>query len=184
MAGTAIPEASAHGETRRDFLSILTAAMGAVGAAAIGWPLVDALNPDAAAQDAAHPLIIVSDIAPGSAKTVLWAGLPITIRKLSDAEIAANQFVVPQSLPDPADFTARVNAGYPSFVVVVGLNTGTPCALEGDAATDPRGDFGGWVCPCDGSEYDPLGRVRKGPAPHNLAIPRYTFINAAQIRLG
>lgn len=184
MAESAASHATAHGGSRRDFLTLLTAATGAVAAGAILWPVVDALNPDAAAQGAAHLIVNVADIAEGTGKTVQWGGLPITIRKLSAAEIAANQFVVPDNLPDPAGYTDRVNAGYQNFVVVVGLNTATPCTLEGDAASDPRGDFGGWVCPCDGSEYDPLGRVRKGPAAKNLAIPRYNFLDAAQIRLG
>ena len=42
----------------------------------------------------------------------------------------------------------------------------------------------GWLCPCDGSVYDPLGRVRSGPATKNLAIPRFTFLNDAQIQFG
>ena len=183
MAEPTAPDA-AHGESRRDFLTLLAAATGAVAAGSILWPVIDALNPDAASDEAAHLIVDVADIAANTAKTVQWGGLPITIRKLSAADIAANQFVVTNSLPDPAGFADRVNAGYPDFVVVVGLNTGTPCALEGDAATDPRGDYNGWVCPCDGSEYDPLGRVRKGPAARNLAIPRYVFLNAAQIKLG
>jgi ubiquinol-cytochrome c reductase iron-sulfur subunit len=185
MAEPTAPHA-APGESRRDFLTILTAAAGAVAAGAILWPVIDALNPDAAANGQAHLIVTVSDIAPGTAKTVPWGGLPITIRRLSAADTAANQdeLVIPDNLPDPANFASRVNAGYPSFVVVVGLNTATPCALEGDGASDPRGDYNGWVCPCDGSEYDPLGRVRKGPAAKNLAIPHYTFINPAQIRLG
>lgn len=184
MAETAAPHATAHGGSRRDFLTLLTAATGAVAAGTILWPVIDALNPDAAANGAARLIVNVSDIPENAAKTVQWGGLPITIRRLSAADAAANQFVVPSSLPDPADFAARVNAGYPAFVVVIGLNTGTPCALEGDSPAEPRGDFNGWVCPCDGSQYDPLGRVRKGPATKNLVIPRYTFINAAQIQLG
>jgi ubiquinol-cytochrome c reductase iron-sulfur subunit len=184
MAESAASHATAHGGSRRDFLTLLTAATGAVAAGTILWPVIDALNPDAASEGAAHLIVNVSDIAENTAKTVQWGGLPVTIRKLTAKETLDNQAVVPSSLPDPASFTDRVNAGYPSFVVVIGLNTAVPCALEGDSPAEPRGDFDGWVCPCDGSEYDPLGRVRKGPATKNLAIPRYTFINAAQIQLG
>jgi ubiquinol-cytochrome c reductase iron-sulfur subunit len=184
MAESAASHATAHGGSRRDFLTLLTAATGAVAAGAILWPVVDALNPDAASEGAAHLIVNVADVAEGTAKTVQWGGLPITIRKLTAKETGDNEYVVPDSLPDPASYAERVNAGYPAYVVVVGLNTATPCTLEGDSASDPRGDFGGWVCPCDGSEYDPLGRVRKGPATKNLAIPRYTFLNAAQIKLG
>jgi len=184
LAESAASQVTAHGGSRREFLTLLTAATGAVAGGAILWPVVDALNPDAAAQGAAHLIVNVSDIAENTAKTVQWGGLPVTIRKLTAKDVADNEFLVTSTLVDPADFSARVNAGYPSFVVVVGLNTATPCELEGDATSDPRGDFNGWVCPCDGSEYDPLGRVRKGPAVKNLAIPRYTFLNAAQIKLG
>lgn len=177
---------AAHGESRRDFLTILAAATGAVAAGAILWPVIDALNPDAAAADAAHLVVNVSDIAENTAKTVQWGGLPITIRRLSAADAAANQdeLVVPDNLADPADYASRVDPNYPRFVVVIGLNTATPCALEGDQPSDPRGDFNGWVSPCDGSQYDPLGRVRRGPSTKNLAIPHYSFINPAQIRLG
>jgi len=168
--------------TRRDFLKILTISAGAVGAGAVAWPLVTALGPDADATAANHLIVDVGGIAENSAIRVLWAGLPIYIRKLTTKQIADNQFVVPDSLPDPASYAARVKPGYETFVVVVGLNTGTPCELEGNAAADPRGPFDGWLCPCDGSVYDPLGRVRSGPAKRNLAIPRFHFLNNAQIQ--
>ncbi|MBB5373274.1 ubiquinol-cytochrome c reductase iron-sulfur subunit [Acidocella aromatica] len=185
MAETAATEAFGQGtESRRGFLTILTGAASAVAAGAVLWPLVDALNPDAQSESRARMVVNVADIAENTAKTVQWNGLPIYIRKLTAQQIAAAQAVVTDTLPDPADFTARVNAAYQNYVVVVGLNTGITCALEGNDPSDPRGDYDGWLCPCDGSQYDALGRVRSGPATKNLAIPRFTFINAAQIRLG
>ena len=57
-------------------------------------------------------------------------------------------------------------------------------ALEGNTPSDPRGPFDGWISPCDGSVYDPLGRVRGGPAAKNLTIPPFKFINDAQIQFG
>jgi cytochrome b6-f complex iron-sulfur subunit len=39
-------------------------------------------------------------------------------------------------------------------------------------------------CPCHGSLYDPLGRVRRGPAPKNLPIPPYAFVSDTKIRIG
>lgn len=181
MADITAPE---HAGSRRDFLQILTAAAGVVAAGAVIWPVIDALNPDADGQARAHPIIDAASIAEDTVMAVQWDGLPILIRKLTAQQMADAQAVVPDSLPDPASFASRVKPGYESFVVVVGLNTGTLCALEGNDPTAPRGDFGGWVSPCDGSEYDVLGRVRQGPAVKNLVIPRFTFINAAQIRLG
>jgi ubiquinol-cytochrome c reductase iron-sulfur subunit len=168
--------------TRRDFLKILTVAAGVVGAGAVVWPLITALGPDADSAAANHLIVDVGGIPENSALRVMWAGLPIYIRKLTAKQIADNQFVVPDSLPDPASYRERVKPGYESFVVVVGLNTGTPCELEGNAAADPRGAFDGWLCPCDGSVYDPLGRVRSGPAKRNLAIPRFHFLDNAQIQ--
>ncbi|MBM4023746.1 MAG: Rieske 2Fe-2S domain-containing protein, partial [Planctomycetes bacterium] len=47
-----------------------------------------------------------------------------------------------------------------------------------------QGDFHGWFCPCHGSHYDTSGRIRKGPAPANLAIPGYDFIDDTTIRVG
>lgn len=169
---------------RRDFLKILTVAAGAVAVGAIAWPFIDALNPTQAALALGQPIIDVGALAPDSAMRIVWLGQPIYIRKLTDKQIADNQFIVPSTLPDPASFNDRVKPGYESFVVVVGLNTGIPCELLGNSAAEARGAFDGWTCPCDGSVYDPLGRVRSGPAPRNLAIPRFTFLNATQIQFG
>lgn len=171
-------------ETRRDFLKILTAMSAIVGLGAIAWPLISALGPDADAQAAGGMIVDIGGIAENTAITVVWQGLPIYIRKLTKKQMDDNRFVVTGSLPDPASFDDRVKPGYASIVVVVGLNTGTACELEGNAPSEPRGAFDGWLCPCDGSVYDPLGRLRSGPAPRNLAIPRFTFLNAAQIQFG
>jgi ubiquinol-cytochrome c reductase iron-sulfur subunit len=169
---------------RRDFLKILNVAAGAVAVGAIAWPFIDALNPTRDALAIAQPIVDVSGIAANSAMRFVWMGTPIYIRKLTPKQIADNQFVVPSSLPDPASFTDRVKPGYETFAVFIGLNTGTPCELLGNDPADPRGPFDGWTCPCDGSVYDPLGRVRSGPAPKNLAIPKFTFLNDAQIQFG
>ncbi len=44
--------------------------------------------------------------------------------------------------------------------------------------------FGGWFCPCHGSHYDTSGRIRKGPAPKNLGVPPYVFLDDTHIRIG
>jgi ubiquinol-cytochrome c reductase iron-sulfur subunit len=177
-------EHAAEELVRRDFLKILTVAAGGVAVGAVAWPFIDALNPTRDAAAVARPIVTVSDIAPDTALRILWLGRPIYIRKLTPKQIADNRFVVPASLPDPAGYADRVKPGYESFVVVVGLNTGTPCELLGNNSAETRGPFDGWTCPCDGSVYDPLGRVRGGPALKNLAIPKFTFLNDAQIQFG
>ena len=71
----------------------------------------------------------------------------------------------------PADRQARVKAGHDQWLVVVGICTHLGCVPLGNKPTDPRGDYGGWFCPCHGSQYDTSGRIRNGPAPANLAVP-------------
>ncbi len=184
MAETGV-QGIAHDEAnRRDFLKILTVAAGGLGVAALAWPFIDALNPDRTAQGVAHKIVDVGGIAENTAISVFWGGQPIFIRKLTAKHINDNEFVATDTLPDPASYRDRVKPGYESFVVVVGLNTGIPCELLGNDPSDPRGPYDGWLCPCDGSVYDPLGRVRGGPAKANLAIPRFTFLNATQLQFG
>jgi ubiquinol-cytochrome c reductase iron-sulfur subunit len=183
-SGTAAMMHGVDEPAKRDFLKILTQATAGVAAGAIAWPFIDALNPTRQSLAIARPIVNVGGIAPNSALRVEWLGQPIYIRKLTDTQIADNQFVVPDTLPDPANYTARVKPGYETFVVVVGLNTGAPCELLGNDPAAARGPYDGWTCPCDGSVYDPLGRVRSGPAPKNLAIPRFTFLNGTQIQFG
>jgi Rieske Fe-S protein len=37
------------------------------------------------------------------------------------------------------------------------------------------------VCPCCGSRYDLAGRVFEGPAPTNLRVPPYRFVDETTI---
>jgi Rieske Fe-S protein len=62
---------------------------------------------------------------------------------------------------------------------------GSGCSCEhGAGLTAPSplpagaGDYNGWFCPCHGSHYDISGRIRKGPAPYNLEVPEYRFLDA------
>ncbi|MBT6827342.1 MAG: Rieske 2Fe-2S domain-containing protein, partial [Rhodospirillales bacterium] len=42
----------------------------------------------------------------------------------------------------------------------------------------------GWFCPCHGSHYDTSGRIRKGPAPKNLPVPAYQFLDDTTVKIG
>jgi ubiquinol-cytochrome c reductase iron-sulfur subunit len=66
------------------------------------------------------------------------------------------------------------------WLVMMGVCTHLGCVPLGDGA----GDFGGWFCPCHGSQYDTSGRIRKGPAPRNLEVPVAAFTNETTIKLG
>ena len=76
---------------------------------------------------------------------------------------------------DPAPEQSRVKAGHDQWLVVIGI-----CTHLGCIPLDKEGPYNGWKCPCHGSLYDPLGRVRRGPAPANLAIPPYAFLSATR----
>ena len=67
---------------------------------------------------------------------------------------------------------------------MVGVCTHLGCIPLGQRSGAPKGDFGGWFCPCHGSHYDTSGRIRRGPAPKNLAIPPYEFLDDTTIKIG
>ena len=66
------------------------------------------------------------------------------------------------------------------WLVMMGVCTHLGCVPLGDGA----GEFNGWFCPCHGSHYDTSGRIRKGPAPENLAVPKAVFVDDTTIKLG
>ncbi|CAM9852555.1 unnamed protein product, partial [Phaeothamnion confervicola] len=163
--------------TRRDFLYIATGAVGAVGAGALAWPFIDQLNPDASVKALASIEVDISAIPAGAAITVTWRGKPVFIRHRSAQEISAAAEVNIEELRDPQTDAARVQK--PEWLIMVGVCTHLGCVPLGQ-----KGDFGGWFCPCHGSHYDTSGRVRKGPAPLNLAIPEYVFLDDNRVKIG
>jgi ubiquinol-cytochrome c reductase iron-sulfur subunit len=72
----------------------------------------------------------------------------------------------------------------PEWLVMVGICTHLGCIPKGNRVGEPKGEFGGWLCPCHGSHYDTSGRIRKGPAPDNLAVPPYVFLDETVIKIG
>ena len=177
--------------TRRDFLYIATGAVAGVGTALVAWPLVDQMNPDKAALALATIEVDVSSIALGMSLTVKWRGKPVFIRNRTDKEIADAKAVALGDLKDPvarnenakADAPAtdenRSAAGKENWLVMLGVCTHLGCVPLGQ-----QGLYGGWFCPCHGSQYDTAGRIRQGPAPQNLLVPKYEFTSDTVIRIG
>jgi ubiquinol-cytochrome c reductase iron-sulfur subunit len=85
-------------------------------------------------------------------------------------------------LRDPQTDQQRVEK--PEWLVVLGVCTHLGCVPLGTKPGEPRGEFGGWFCPCHGSHYDTAGRIRKGPAPLNLYVPEYAFLTDTSVRIG
>lgn len=119
----------------------------------------------------------LSGIEPGSTVTVKWRGKPVFIRHRTEDDIKLANSVDVASLRDPQEDAARVKN--PEWLVVVGVCTHLGCIPLPNA-----GDFGGWFCPCHGSHYDISGRIRKGPAPFNLEVPQYTFMDENKLMVG
>ena len=189
-----------HEGTRRDFLYYATAGAGAVTAGAAVWPLVSQMNPSADVQALSSIRVDVAGVSPGTQLTVKWLGKPVFIRHRTGVEIQEAQAQDEEaisSLPDPMARNANLsdpeapatdaNRTMPSpegeapgaWLVQIGVCTHLGCVPLGDA-----GDFGGWFCPCHGSHYDLAGRVRKGPAPENLAVPLAQWLDNSTIQLG
>ena len=182
---TALPAGHGGPDTnKRDFLKLLTVASAAVGVGAIAWPLIDSMNPAADVLALSSTDVDLSPIAAGSAITILWRGKPVFVRHRTSEEIKAAETVPLADLIDPQADSARVQKGHDQWLVVVGVCTHLGCVPLGNRPTDPRGDWGGWFCPCHGSQYDTSGRVRHGPAPANLAVPPYAFETDTKIKIG
>ncbi|WP_316860318.1 ubiquinol-cytochrome c reductase iron-sulfur subunit [uncultured Cohaesibacter sp.] len=165
--------------TRRDFLYIATGAFGAVGAAALAWPFIDQMNPDATALALASIEVDLSSIEEGQTLTVKWRGKPIFIRYRTQEEIDAARAVDLAELRDPQTDEERVKAGKDQWLIQIGICTHLGCVPLGE-----QGDYDGWFCPCHGSHYDTAGRIRKGPAPLNLELPPYDFVTDDLIKIG
>ncbi len=174
MANTAhVHAAEPAGETRRDFLLYTTVGVGAVGTAMMVWPLIHSMNPAADTLSLSTTEFSVAGIPEGSRIIVVWRGSPVFVAHRTAAEIEAAQKVNISELRDQQKDEARVQR--PEYLIVSGVCTHLGCIPLGTKATDTKGEFGGWFCPCHGSVYDTSGRIRLGPAPKNLAVPPYKF---------
>ena len=171
-----------EGETRRDFLVLAAGALGAVGALAVAVPFINSMNPSADVLALSSTEVDLKPVAEGQAITVVWRGHPVFVRHRTAKEIEEARDVPLADLKDPQPDDKRVQK--PQWLIVVGVCTHLGCIPLGQKSTDPRGEFGGYFCPCHGSQYDTSGRIRKGPAPANLPVPPYTFLTDDSIRIG
>lgn len=169
-------------ENRRDFLTIATTAVGVVGTGLALWPFVDSMNPAKDVLALASVEVDLSNIPVGQAIKVMWRGKPVFIRHRTEKEITEAEDVALNELRDPQQDQDRVKKK--EWLIVVGVCTHLGCIPMGTSTGEPRGDFDGWYCPCHGSHYDSSGRIRKGPAPRNLAVPTYTFLTDTTVKIG
>jgi ubiquinol-cytochrome c reductase iron-sulfur subunit len=147
------------------------------------WPFVSSMNPSADVLAVSTTDIDLSPMAVGQRITVKWRGKPVFVVYRSPEQIqTAEKDDKSPDLIDPQDDEKRVQK--PQWLIVVGVCTHLGCVPLGQADTAPRGEWGGWFCPCHGSQYDISGRVRHGPAPKNLVVPAYKFTSDTSVTIG
>lgn len=167
---------------RRDFLYLSSISIGCIGTAAFIWPFLKSMNPAEDTLALGSIEVDLSKISVGQSKTVKWRGKPVFIRRRTVEEITEAKNIDIASLRDPMSDADRVQKE--EWLILEGVCTHLGCVPLGQKISDTKGEFNGWFCPCHGSHYDSSGRIRKGPAPENLAVPPYVFINDTTIKIG
>ncbi len=182
------------GETRRDFLYLMATSAAVFGGASVAWPFISSMNPSGDVLALSSVEVDISAVQVGQSITVKWRGKPVFIRHRTPEEIdsakkadpvvdAAGKVIDnPSGLRDPQTDASRVKKA--EWLILVGVCTHLGCVPLGQKASDPRGEFGGWYCPCHGSQYDTSGRIRKGPAPLDLEVPVYAFEKDTVVKIG
>jgi len=184
VADTATNPPKAAGESRRDFIYIATGAMGAVGAALTVWPFIDQMNPAADTRALSTTDVDLTKVEAGQQMIAMWQGRPVFVRHRTADEVSAAQRDDYATMKDPATDDSRIAQkdgapGQPSYLVVQANCTHLGCVPSFGA-----GNFGGWFCPCHGSQFDTSGRIRGGPAPRNLDVAPYVYLSDTTIRIG
>ncbi len=169
----------ADGTSRRDFIVLTASGLGVVGLGSSMWPLIDSMNPSADVLALSSIEVDISPIKEGQCITVMWRGKPVFIRNRTKKEIEEARSIDIKDLPDPQKDEDRIQKGKDNWLVMVGVCTHLGCVPIGQ-----QGEYNGWFCPCHGSHYDTSGRIRKGPAPQNLAVPPYAFLSDTKIKIG
>jgi ubiquinol-cytochrome c reductase iron-sulfur subunit len=185
------------GFTRRHFLTVATVVTGGVGAIATAVPFVSSFKPSARAQALGAPVEVdVSKLELGALLKVEWRGRPIYILHRSDEmlgvlknDVALLRDPSSEDSVQPEYATNDHRSIRPAFLVLEGVCTHLGCAPMPRFEVAPA-DLGptwpgGFYCPCHGSKFDLAGRVFAGvPAPSNLTVPPYRFINDSTILIG
>lgn len=164
--------------TRRDFLYVASAGMAAVGGALALWPFIDQMNPAADTLALKEVEFDLTPLVPGQIVTIEWQKKPVFVRRRTPEEIKAAEDTPLADLKDPQTDQSRVQK--PEWLILVATCTHLGCV----PSKEIKGDYGGWLCPCHGSHYDTSGRIRKGPAPKNLAVPPYEFLSDTKVLIG
>ena len=163
---------------RRDFLNVAAVAFVGVGAVAVVLPLINQMNPSADVLALSTTVVALSKVITSFRKQ------PMFVRNLTPKEVAGAKAVSLSELRDPQTLEQRTKAGHENWLITLGVCTHLGCIPLGIHEGENKGQFGGYFCPCHGSQYDTAARIRKGPAPRNLEVPPYTFTSPTAVTVG
>lgn len=120
----------------------------------------------------------LSSFEEGTTTTIKWRGKPVFIKNRTAEEIDISKKDDSAVMRDQQKDEERIQKD--NWLVVLGV-----CTHLGCVPIPGAGNYqGGFFCPCHGSSYDASGRIREGPAPLNLEIPPYHFIDDNTIVIG
>lgn len=167
-------------DQRKVFSYLMTATVGAASAITAKSAVTKMVASLSASKDVlalSKVEVKLSEIPPGKNAIIKWRGKPLFVRHRTQAEIDESTNVNLGELRDPEPDSARVKK--PEWLILVGVCTHLGCVPIAN-----KGEYNGYYCPCHGSHYDASGRARKGPAPKNLEVPEYEFMDDDTIVVG
>jgi ubiquinol-cytochrome c reductase iron-sulfur subunit len=182
---------------RRRFLVATTSVVGAAGVGFAAVPFVQSWNPSAKAQAVGAPVqVSLGRLERGQLLKVQWRGQTIGVLRRTEETVGLLENVTeqlrdPESLESeqPSFAQTEGRALKEEFLVVNMHCTHLGCVPQVLPQVGPQ-PFeenwkGGFFCPCHKSKFDMAGRVYKGvPAPTNLKIPPYSFIDDQTLLIG
>ena len=184
---------------RRKFLTGTTAVLGGIGLVATAIPFVESWEPSARAKAAGAPVTVgIAKIESGQMVRYAWRGLPIFVVNRTKTQLATltlpdvvSRLRDPKSMQDqqPKYCQNTHRSIKPEWMVLIGICTHLGCVpdYKGEIKPEPFDpDWeGGFYCPCHHSRYDLAARVYDGvPAPLNMVVPPYHYIDDAHIQIG
>ena len=186
---TAAPDVD---EGRRKFLTVAASGVAAFGAVVTVIPFVESWEPSERARALGAPVLLdISKLEPGQMITTVWRKQVIYV--VGRAQPLVDKLTKNDGDLKDKDSRDSIQPGYAQnemrsrradVLVLIGICTHLGCVPLGNKPTDPRGEWGGWFCPCHGSQYDTSGRIRQGPAPANLPVVPYVFETDTKIKIG
>ena len=172
------------GVRRRDFLNVAAVSFAGVGTVAALAPLIVQMSPSADVLALSTTEIDISKVQPGQGIKTQWRKQPVFVRNLTPKEISEADAVPLSALRDPQTLKERTQPGKENWLITMGVCTHLGCVPLGAGEGEVKGEFGGYFCPCHGSQYDTAARIRKGPAPKNLEVPKYAFSSDTVVKIG